>query len=139
MDIHIFDFKEGACISEIQRLTVRGIFYFYIETKKDLEKMVLEIDKDRDRLIDLNAFTELNTNGFNSHEVMENLKDVFAVYKLDGNGSTSADELHEVWSNLGDKCSLAECKKCSMGLMIMGFLMEDCVFLQVYLFFNEIN
>ncbi|KAK9275967.1 hypothetical protein L1049_023243 [Liquidambar formosana] len=57
--------------------------------------MVREIDKYGYRLIDLNAFTKLNTNGFNSHEVMENLKDVFAVYELDGNGSTSADELHE--------------------------------------------
>ncbi|KAK9286811.1 hypothetical protein L1049_015861 [Liquidambar formosana] len=72
--------------------------------------MVREIDKDGNRLIDLYAFTKLNTNGFNSHEVMENLKYVFTVYELDGNGSTLADELHEVWSNLGDKCSLAECE-----------------------------
>ncbi|KAK9284712.1 hypothetical protein L1049_023888 [Liquidambar formosana] len=89
--------------------------------------MVREIDKDGDRLIDLNAFTELNTNGFNSHEMMENLKDIFAVYELDGNGSTSLDELHEVWSNLGDKWSLAECKRCSMRLMIMGSLIS-CIF-----------
>ncbi|KAK9276030.1 hypothetical protein L1049_005561 [Liquidambar formosana] len=88
----------------------------HAETEEDLQQMVREVDKDGDGFIDLNEFIELNTNGVDSQEVMENLKDAFSVYDLDGNGTISADELHKVLRSLGDECSLAECKKMISGV-----------------------
>ena len=45
---------------------------------------------------------ELNTKGVDSDEAMENLKDAFSVYGMDGNGVISADELQKVMRCLGD-------------------------------------
>ncbi|KAF3432117.1 hypothetical protein FNV43_RR26856 [Rhamnella rubrinervis] len=85
-------------------------------TDDELEKMIKEVDADGDGFIDLNEFVELNTKGVDSKEVLENLKDAFSVYDIDGNGSISAEELHEVLRSLGDECSIAECRKMISGV-----------------------
>lgn len=73
--------------------------------------MILEVDSDGDGFIDFKEFVELNTNGVDQAEALENLKDAFSVYDIDGNGSISAEELYKVLRSLGDECSIAECKK----------------------------
>ena len=85
-------------------------------TEDELEKMIKEVDADGDGFIDLSEFIELNTKGVDSNEVLENLKDAFSVYDIDGNGSISAEELHEVLRSLGDDCSIAECRKMISGV-----------------------
>ncbi|KAL5553240.1 hypothetical protein UlMin_040641 [Ulmus minor] len=85
-------------------------------TEEELEKMIKEVDADGDGFIDLSEFVELNTKGVDSDEVLENLKDAFSVYDIDGNGSISAEELHEVLRSLGDECSIAECRKMIGGV-----------------------
>ena len=64
--------------------------------------MIVKPDADRDGFIDLNEFVELNTKGVDSDEAMENLKDAFSVYNMDGNGVISTDELQKVMRSLGD-------------------------------------
>ena len=64
--------------------------------------MIVEVDTDGDGFIDLNEFVELNTKGVDFDEAMENLKDAFSVYDMDGNGVISADELHKMMRSLGD-------------------------------------
>ena len=85
-------------------------------TEEELQNMIVEVDADGDGFIDLNEFVELNTKGVDSDEAMENLKDAFSVYDMDGNGVISADELQKVMRSLGDDCSLAECKKMISGV-----------------------
>ncbi|XP_050248730.1 probable calcium-binding protein CML25 [Quercus robur] len=69
-------------------------------TEEELEKMIVEVDADGDGFIDLNEFVELNTKGVDSDEAMENLKDAFSAYDMDGNGVISADELQKVMRSL---------------------------------------
>ncbi|KGN51467.1 probable calcium-binding protein CML25 [Cucumis sativus] len=85
-------------------------------TEEELQNMIKEVDADGDGYIDLDEFIELNTKGVDSDEVLENLKDAFSVYDIDGNGSITAEELHEVLKSLGDDCSLADCRKMITGV-----------------------
>uniref|UniRef100_A0A6N2KJB8 EF-hand domain-containing protein n=1 Tax=Salix viminalis TaxID=40686 RepID=A0A6N2KJB8_SALVM len=45
------------------------------------------------------------------NEIMENLKDAFSVYDVDGNGSISTEELHKVMTSLAEPCLMAESRK----------------------------
>ncbi|KAF5737768.1 putative Polcalcin Jun o [Tripterygium wilfordii] len=94
-------------------------------TEEELQKMIKEIDADGDGYIDFNEFVELNTKGIDNDEALENLKDAFAVYDIDGNGSITAEELHKVMSRLGDECSIAECRKMISGVDSDGDGMID--------------
>ncbi|KAF5748041.1 putative Polcalcin Jun o [Tripterygium wilfordii] len=87
--------------------------------------MIKEIDADGDGYIDFDEFVELNTKGIDNNEALENLKDAFSVYDIDGNGSITAEELHKVLSRLGDECSIAECRKMISGVDSDGDGMID--------------
>ena len=58
--------------------------------------MIKEVDGDGDGCIELNEFIELNTKDIDSDEVLESLKEAFAVFDVDKNGSISAEELQDV-------------------------------------------
>ncbi|KFK44513.1 hypothetical protein AALP_AA1G266400 [Arabis alpina] len=81
-----------------------------------LQKAITEIDQKGDGYINFEEFVELNTKGMDQDDVLENLKDAFSVYDIDGNGSISAEELHQVLRSLGDECSIAECRKMIGGV-----------------------
>ncbi|KAI5579934.1 hypothetical protein POPTR_008G134300v4 [Populus trichocarpa] len=85
-------------------------------SEEELQRMITEFDADGDGFIDLQEFVALNTQGVDTNEVMENLKDAFSVYDIDGNGSISAEELHKVMASLGEPCSMAECRKMISGV-----------------------
>ncbi|KAF9677460.1 hypothetical protein SADUNF_Sadunf08G0110000 [Salix dunnii] len=85
-------------------------------SEEELQNMITELDADGDGFIDLQEFVALNTQGVDTDEVMENLKDAFSVYDIDGNGSISAEELHKVMASLGEPCSMAECRKMISGV-----------------------
>ncbi|MCI53328.1 putative calcium-binding protein CML25-like, partial [Trifolium medium] len=80
-------------------------------TEQELNSMIREVDADGDGCISLQEFIELNTKGVDSDEILENLKDAFAVFDMDGNGSITAEELNTVMRSLGEECSLAECRR----------------------------
>ncbi|KAF2311861.1 hypothetical protein GH714_027037 [Hevea brasiliensis] len=84
--------------------------------KEELHKMITEFDAEGVGFIDFQEFVELNTQGIDTDEVLENLKNAFSIYNIDGNGSMSAQELHKVMGNLGEPCSTVESRK-----MISGF------------------
>ena len=78
--------------------------------KEELEGMIREVDADGDGFINLEEFIELNTKGVDSDEALENLKDAFSVFDIDGNGSIMAEELQMVMKSLGGKL-WETCKK----------------------------
>ncbi|GMH26267.1 hypothetical protein Nepgr_028110 [Nepenthes gracilis] len=85
-------------------------------TEEELEVMIKEVDADGDGFIDLNEFIELNTKGVGHDEILENLKDAFKFYDIDGNGRITAEELLEVMKSLGDECSINDCKRMISGV-----------------------
>ncbi|CAK8579631.1 unnamed protein product [Lathyrus sativus] len=85
-------------------------------TDEELNNMIREVDGDGDGCISLQEFIELNTKGVDSDEILENLKDAFAVFDMDGNGSITAEELNTVMRSLGEECSLAECRRMIGGV-----------------------
>ncbi|KAJ9153048.1 hypothetical protein P3X46_026537 [Hevea brasiliensis] len=93
--------------------------------EEELQKMITEFDADGDGFIDFQEFVEMNTQGMDTDDVLENLKDAFSVYDIDGNGSISAEELHKVMGSLGEPCSIAECKKMISGVDSDGDGMID--------------
>ncbi|KAF8040129.1 hypothetical protein BT93_B2376 [Corymbia citriodora subsp. variegata] len=86
------------------------------ETEEELAKMIREVDSDGDGFIDFDEFVELNTNGVDPAEAMENLRDAFSVYDIDGDGSITAEELHKVMRSIGEESTLAECRKMIGGV-----------------------
>lgn len=91
-----------------------------IATEDEIQKMILAADKDGDGFISLEEFIEINIKDIDSDQVLENLRTAFSVFDLDGNGSISADELHQVLKRLGDECSVAECIKMIKGVDVDG-------------------
>ncbi|KAK8657420.1 hypothetical protein V6N13_035661 [Hibiscus sabdariffa] len=85
-------------------------------TDEELLNMIKEVDDDGDGFINFEEFVVLNTKGVDSNDVLKDLREAFSVYDLDGNGSISAEELHQVLQSLGDDCSIAECRRMISGV-----------------------
>ncbi|OIW01958.1 hypothetical protein TanjilG_13822 [Lupinus angustifolius] len=85
-------------------------------SEEELDNMIREVDADGDGYISLDEFIELNTKGVDSKEVLENLKDAFSIFDVDGNGSITTEELHMVMASLGEECSIDECQKMISGV-----------------------
>ncbi|KAL4384022.1 hypothetical protein GQ457_15G003970 [Hibiscus cannabinus] len=83
---------------------------------EELLNMIKEVDDDGDGFINFEEFVVLNTKGVDSNDVLKDLREAFSVYDLDGNGSISAEELHQVLQSLGDDCSIAECRRMISGV-----------------------
>ena len=75
---------DGSKISASELGSIMGSLG-HLATEEALKKMIVEVDTDGDGFIDLNEFVELNTKGVDFDEAMENLKDAFSVYDMDGN------------------------------------------------------
>ncbi|KAI3744428.1 hypothetical protein L1987_57508 [Smallanthus sonchifolius] len=84
-------------------------------TAEELQNMIKEVDADGDGFIDLGEFIELNTKDIDSTEVLENLKDAFAVFDVDKNGLITAEELLDVLKSLGDNCTITDSRKMIAG------------------------
>ncbi|KAE8707299.1 putative calcium-binding protein CML25 [Hibiscus syriacus] len=109
-----FDANGDGKISSLELGSIMGSLGQKL-SDEELHKMI-KGRPDGDGFIGFEEFVELNTKGIDSNEVLENLKDAFSVYDLDGNGSISADELHKVLQSLGDDCSIAECRQMISGV-----------------------
>ncbi|KAH9317809.1 hypothetical protein KI387_019578, partial [Taxus chinensis] len=79
-------------------------------TEEEVRVMMAEADSDGDGHLDLSEFVALNTKGVDSVARLQDLKNAFKMFDMDGNGSISANELHNVLRKLGESCSLDECR-----------------------------
>ncbi|CAH2079662.1 unnamed protein product [Thlaspi arvense] len=84
--------------------------------------MMKQFDLDGNGFIDMDEFVALFQIGANQgggggggtgngNNDVRDLKEAFELYDLDGNGRISAKELHSVMKNLGEKCSVQDCRK----------------------------
>ncbi|CAH8277307.1 unnamed protein product [Arabidopsis lyrata] len=87
--------------------------------------MMKQFDLDGNGFIDLDEFVALFQIGIGGGgNNRSDLKEAFELYDLDGNGRISAKELHSVMKNLGEKCSVQDCKKMISKVDIDG---DGCV------------
>ncbi|XP_024009245.1 calcium-binding protein CML24 [Eutrema salsugineum] len=93
---------------------------------EETKSMMKELDLDGNGFIDMDEFVALfqigdgNSNGNDAQD----LKAAFDLYDLDGNGWISAKELQSVMNNLGEKCSIQDCKKMISSVDVDG---DGCV------------
>ncbi|KAK4409722.1 putative calcium-binding protein CML25 [Sesamum angolense] len=110
-----FDVNGDGKISALELGSIMGSLG-HSATEEELRTMIQGVDSDGDGFIDLQEFIELNTKDVDYDEVLQNLKDAFQVFDIDKNGSISAEELQDVLQNLGEECTLAECRKMISGV-----------------------
>merc|ERR1712083_846295 len=99
-------------------ITVKEIFEvfqalgFKEYSEKDVEKMMREVDDDGNGTIDLDEFIALlrtKSNGKYAKMTPEDeLKEAFAIFDADNNGSIDAEELAKVMAALGEKLTKSD-------------------------------
>eukprot|EP00897_Mesotaenium_endlicherianum_P006771 jgi/Mesen1/6121/ME000312S05264 len=94
-----------------------------IPTEKELELMVKEFDVDGDGSINLQEFIELNALAAKDEgdAKRSELLEVFKLFDSDGSGFISANELHAVFTSLGETgVSLGDCTRMIAGVDTNG-------------------
>ncbi|XP_020520364.1 probable calcium-binding protein CML23 [Amborella trichopoda] len=77
---------------------------------EEVTRVMAEANTDDDGFILLEEFVVINNKApLDSNASMVDLRDAFAMYDLDKNGSILAKELHMVLKKLGEKCSYQDC------------------------------
>jgi len=72
-------------------------------TDEDVEDMIREADKDGNGTIDFGEFIEMMPTQERDENAEEEMLEAFRVFDTDGNGSITADELRQIFNNLGEK------------------------------------
>lgn len=85
-------------------------------TADEHQLMVSMLDSDGDGFIDFSDFVELNTFAVDDPREVEEMKSAFGIFDFDGNGLISADELLRVFHNLGERCSVEDCRNMIAGV-----------------------
>ncbi|XP_074558769.1 putative calcium-binding protein CML18 [Curcuma longa] len=83
----------------------------------EIRDMIAEMDADGDGFVDLQEFADFHLRGAGGDK---ELREAFDVYDLDGNGLISAEELHRVLKQLGEKCSVKDCKRMIRSVDVDG-------------------
>ncbi|KAK1313727.1 putative calcium-binding protein CML25 [Acorus calamus] len=77
----------------------------------EIREMMAEADSDDNGFIDLGEFMELNTRDVDDAVALEDLREAFGVFDMNGDGSISTEELHMVQKRLGEEASLTRCRR----------------------------
>ncbi|CAA0319222.1 unnamed protein product [Arabidopsis thaliana] len=82
-------------------------------SQEETKAMMKEFDLDGNGFIDLDEFVALFqiSDQSSNNSAIRDLKEAFDLYDLDRNGRISANELHSVMKNLGEKCSIQDCQR----------------------------
>ncbi|KAG6496449.1 probable calcium-binding protein CML18 [Zingiber officinale] len=77
----------------------------------EIRDMIAEMDTDGDGFVDLQELVDFHRRGVGCAGVDKELREAFDVYDPDGNRLISAEELHRVLKQLGEKCSVKDCTR----------------------------
>ncbi|KAJ6466853.1 calmodulin [Mycena sanguinolenta] len=72
-------------------------------TESELQDMINEVDVDRNGTIDFPEFLAMMAKKFQDTDSEEEIRQTFAVFDKDGNGTISVTELQQVMRSLGEK------------------------------------
>mmetsp|Transcript_47156 Transcript_47156/g.52542 ORF Transcript_47156/g.52542 Transcript_47156/m.52542 type:complete len:150 (-) Transcript_47156:1616-2065(-) len=72
-------------------------------TEEEVENMIREADTDGNGTIDFVEFIEMMPGQERDDNAEEEMIEAFRVFDTDGNGSITADELRQIFNNLGEK------------------------------------
>lgn len=72
-------------------------------TDEEVEDMIKEADKDGNGTIDFAEFIEMMPTQERDDNAEDEMLEAFRVFDTDGNGSITADELRQIFVNLGEK------------------------------------
>merc|ERR1711935_1073483 len=72
-------------------------------TDEEVEDLIREADKDGNGTIDFGEFIEMMPTQERDENAEEEMLEAFRVFDTDGNGSITADELRQIFVNLGEK------------------------------------
>ncbi|KAM7471086.1 hypothetical protein LguiA_009269 [Lonicera macranthoides] len=78
----------------------------------EVNRMMDEMDTDRDGFINLEEFTGFCKAGSAYGDGGETeLKEAFHLYDQDNDGKISVEELHKILTRLGEKCTIQDCTR----------------------------
>eukprot|EP00536_Pseudo-nitzschia_multiseries_P002086 jgi/Psemu1/235350/estExt_Genewise1.C_280011 len=72
-------------------------------TEEEIEDMMREADTDGNGTIDFAEFVEMMPTQERDDDAEEEMLEAFRVFDTDGNGSITAEELRQIFINLGEK------------------------------------
>uniref|UniRef100_A0A2P2MZ56 Putative calcium-binding protein CML29 n=1 Tax=Rhizophora mucronata TaxID=61149 RepID=A0A2P2MZ56_RHIMU len=82
----------------------------YKASEQDVRAMMLQGDTDKDGLLSVEEFMELNTRNMELGGLANSLRAVFEAFVVDDDVAVTGDELFQVMENMGLACSLEECR-----------------------------
>jgi len=77
-------------------------------TDEEVEDMIKEADEDGNGTIDFAEFIKMMPTQERDDNAEEEMLEAFRVFDTDGNGSITADELRQIFVNLGEKLTEEE-------------------------------
>ncbi|KAI4307321.1 hypothetical protein L6164_030523 [Bauhinia variegata] len=92
----------------------------YNASEQEVRAMMQQGDKNRDGLLSIDEFLELNTKDLQSGDLANFLRTAFQALDEDGNEVLMAEELHELMANLGPNLSLENCNSIVASLDVNG-------------------
>ena len=81
----------------------------YNPSEQDVKAMMLQGDSNRDGLLSIEEFLELNTKDLELGDLESSLRTAFEGFDVGGNRVVSGEELYEVAGNLGIGLSSEDC------------------------------
>ncbi|XP_061339542.1 probable calcium-binding protein CML29 [Gastrolobium bilobum] len=92
----------------------------YNASEQEVKAMMKQGDKNKDGLLSINEFLEMNTKDLETGNLANVLSTAFEALDEDGNESLTGEDLHEVMENLGLELSLEKCHNIVTSLDLDG-------------------
>ncbi|XP_027330240.1 probable calcium-binding protein CML29 [Abrus precatorius] len=104
-----FDVDNDGRITQAELGGIMGSLGFNT-SEQEVRAMMQQGDKNKDGLLSINEFLELNTKDLEAENLANILSTAIEVLDEDGNEILTGPELHEVMENLGLDLSLENCQ-----------------------------
>ncbi|KAK7275697.1 hypothetical protein RIF29_16819 [Crotalaria pallida] len=114
-----FDADNDARITEAELGGIMGSLG-YKASEQEVREMMQRGDKNKDGLLSISEFLELNTKDLEAGNLANVLSTTFEALDEDGNEILTGEELHEVMGNLGLEFSLENCQNIVTSLDMDG-------------------
>lgn len=114
-----FDADNDGRITEAELGGIMGSLG-YNASQQEVRAMMQQGDKNKDGLLCVNEFLELNTKHLETGNLASVLSAAFEALDEDGNEILTGEELHEVIENLGLGLSLEKCQNIVGSLDVDG-------------------